>query len=244
MSTINQLKEALELSVVEYKRCKSALSKSVANKSSPRTLKLKIKQLEDSLKDLNACHTSWVSKAKLDADALAAETHSNEWLREIWEEHDTLLDEANNVIENVEESANPSLPTDKQLSLLQKKMVSMRLNIKNELDLLTTNTTIDTLDSSVHSSYSDMLSKLNEKLQSTFGELSSSILTLTNADFETVATDHEDFRQEQQKRVLDLQFKLVKLSKPTVSNTSSSATASGSTRTVEMEKCKAPTFSG
>ena len=61
--------------------------------------------------------------------------HPNKWLEGIWKEIDTLLDEANNVIENVEEAANPSIPADKQLSLWQKKMVSMRLNIKNELDL-------------------------------------------------------------------------------------------------------------
>ena len=86
MSTLNQLKDALDLSVVEYKRSKSALSKSLQNAPTTRSLKLKVKQLEDLLKELNAAHTSWVSKGKFDAPTLAAETYSNEWLEQVWEE--------------------------------------------------------------------------------------------------------------------------------------------------------------
>ena len=84
MSTVNLAKDALEQAYVTLQRNKSSLSKAVVSGGggSSRSLELKIRKLEESLAQLNLCHTAWVIKAKLGDDeaALSAETYSRTWL--------------------------------------------------------------------------------------------------------------------------------------------------------------------
>ena len=95
MSTINHLREILELSIVSYKRNKAAVDKAVNNGSSTRTLRLKMQSLEESVNHLNSSHTSRVIKNKFDEASLSEENYSNQWLENIWNDVDELFDKAN-----------------------------------------------------------------------------------------------------------------------------------------------------
>ena len=120
MSTINQLRDILEFSIVSYKRNKSALQKAVSNESSIRTLKLKIQNLEESVNNLNSSHTSWVIKNKFDEITLAQETYSNQWLENIWNDVEELFDKANDIIEMDEKAEEPkALHPEQNLAVLQ-----------------------------------------------------------------------------------------------------------------------------
>ena len=235
-----QHKEAVEQAVTSYKRKKAALDNCVTKKQNARSLKVKIQLLEDSLKDLNVAHTSWVSKGKFDAATLAAETYSSEWLSKTWDEVDELVDRANVLIEGEELlTAEQPLTKTQKLSLLRKQMETLQRDVTNELDSLSTNTAVEKLNTSTHAVYAGMLSKVQVQLQTTYGELSKSILTLSGADFDEDVKKHEDFRQLEQKRFLDVQVKLAKLAPD-----SSQAKSPPIRAAVQMEKCTAPTFSG
>ena len=132
MSTVNQLKDALDQSVTNFKQKRVALDNCIKKKRNARSLKVKIQSLEDSLKDLNVAHTSWVSKGKFDAATLAAETYSSEWLSQTWDDVDELMDAANELIEG-EEMLNTEQPLSKaqKLSLLRKQMETLQLGITN-----------------------------------------------------------------------------------------------------------------
>ena len=154
-----------------------------------------------------------MSKGKIDATTLAAEAYSREWLAKTWDEVDDLMDQANEIIAKEEEgSAVPTLSNANRLSLLRKQMETLQSNITNELNSLTTNTCVHTkaINSSTHTIYTEMLSNVSKQL-TVFGELSNSILTLSGVDFEKDLVSHEEFRQKEQKRVLDVQVKLAKL---------------------------------
>ena len=123
MSTINQLRDILELSIVSYKRNKSALEKAVSNESSIRTLKLKIQNLEESVNHLNSSHTSWVIKSKFDETTLAQETYSNQWLENIWNDVEELFDKANDITEiDVKANEPKAFPPEQSLVILQSQM--------------------------------------------------------------------------------------------------------------------------
>ena len=86
MSTIKICKDALDQSYTTYKRDLAALTRAVEKSKdsvNTRILTTKLASLEESLSKLNANHTSWVSKAGFEPDALAAEAFSNQWLESI-----------------------------------------------------------------------------------------------------------------------------------------------------------------
>ena len=71
MSTAAKAKEALEISYVEYKRCKARVTKALGSTAhNERALSSKMQQLSDALSKLNVHHTTWVSKANLTDEQL------------------------------------------------------------------------------------------------------------------------------------------------------------------------------
>ena len=257
MAQVKILKDALVQSYTTFKRNKAALSRAVENANtrefaSMRSLKLKINALEESLNIVNASHTSWISKAEFPTEALAAEAYSNEWLEGLWEEVDNLCDKGNEIIHHIETASDPpSLQADQKTFILEEQMKSLQLSICNEIDILTSNTSVENLATPSHAVYTDMTTRVGNQLNGPFRDLSKSILDLSGANLQDVVTNHEQFHQVQHKRLLDVQINLAKLAPSStdlnsvaVPNAVSTGSVSTRTRTVEMEKCKAPTFSG
>ena len=93
-----------------------------------------------------------------------------------------------------------------------------------------------------------MMTSVDNQLQNAYRELSDSILNLSGTNAEEVITKHEHFRQTQHKNLVNVQVNLANLAKddsvnnPTTSHSNTSVRRG--VRDVEMEKCKAPTFSG
>ena len=98
MSQVKLLEDAVENANTAYKRCKSSLSRALPQQQQPdqqqqpqvvcstRSLKVKMKALDDAVSALNTAHTSWVSKAKLSTEELAAHSFSLAWLENEWTE--------------------------------------------------------------------------------------------------------------------------------------------------------------
>ena len=114
MSQVKLLEDAVDNANTAYKRCKSSLSRALPQQQqqdqqqqpqvcSTRSLKVKMKALDDAVSTLNTAHTSWVSKAKLPTEDLAAHSLSLEWLENEWIEVDNLMDRAGDLVHDAEE---------------------------------------------------------------------------------------------------------------------------------------------
>ena len=98
MTTPAKAKEALELSFVEYKRCKSRVQKALDSPApNERTINNKMQQLSDALSQLNIHHTMWVNKAGFTVEQLAAERFSTTWLESEWGDVDDLQDQVDDL---------------------------------------------------------------------------------------------------------------------------------------------------
>ena len=96
MSTTTKAKEALDLTLVEYRRCKSRVSKALVSQSPNEcTISNKIQQLSDALSQLNIHHTNCVTKAGFSEEHLAEEKYSKNWVESEREKVYNLQDQVN-----------------------------------------------------------------------------------------------------------------------------------------------------
>ena len=250
MSIIKSCKDALEQSYTAYKKDLAALRRTVEKSKdnvNSRILTTKLASLEESINRLGASHTSWVSKAGFEPADLAVEAFSNQWLEGIWEEADELCDQAREILHLSEELNKPkTLNLDQQLVIASKQMDSLQANIMDEIEVLLSNTDVEAISSPTHVIYTEMMNNVAVQLDAPYNELSRAILNLSLSDTETVISEHESFRQNQQKRLVVVKVRLAQLAKDASELTPPPASCSRthSTRSVEMEKCKAPTFTG
>ena len=96
MSTTTKAKEALNLTLVEYRRCESRVSKALVSQApNERTISNKMQQFSDAFSQLNIHHTIWVTKAGFLEKQLAEEKYSKNWVASEWEKVDNLQDQVN-----------------------------------------------------------------------------------------------------------------------------------------------------
>ena len=250
MASIKAAKDELERCFTNYQQNKTALERLLNTPNTNRNTRIitrKFTSFQDALSALNDAHTTWVSKAGFNETTLEAETYNAVWRSGIWNDSDDLCDIADDALQLVNPTPDPPVLSNKQqLAILQKKMSTLQLNVASELDALTSHTAVDTLNITSHKLYSDMLSSLSSQLGETYTSLSDSIINLSGADSVTFITQHEEFHHTLHKRLVDVRVNLARLAKdpaeqpPRISTTS----AMMGTRAVEMEKCRAPTFSG
>ena len=250
MSQVKQLKDSLESSFTRYKRHLAALSRTVADQvASTRTLKSKIDAFESALDQLSNAHTSWVSKAELSEENLSAQIFSNQWLEERWTEADGVLDQANAMLQNLEDQDNPPpLQHNQKVIIIEEQMKSLQLSITNRIDSLFS-LTEESITKEAHPTYSTMVADISNVLHTEFRELSTKIIASSGDNLATVVKSLEEFRVSQEKRIVDVQIMLAKTTPKTASQTSNASTDSAQTdkrqgRSVELEKCKLPSFSG
>ena len=96
MSTTTKAKEALNLTLVEYRRCESRVSKALVSQApNERTISNKMQHFSDAFSQLNIHHTIWVTKAGFLEKQLAEEKYSKNWVASEWEKVDNLQDQVN-----------------------------------------------------------------------------------------------------------------------------------------------------
>ena len=243
MSTAVKAKEALDLTIVAYKRCKSRVTKALASTSvNERSIGNKMQQLSDALSQLNIDHTTWVAKAGLSDQALAEEKYSATWLEAEWDEVDDLQDQVDLVIP---QNLPRSLTDAESLALSRSQMIALKSEISTTLTQLLQKTAPSPdgspfkSDSSCVSAYKDILSGIKLDLEEKFSDLSSKILLLDKANTSAFCKEIEQFRCEHQQNITTLQLRLAE-ALVVVKDVPSPK----STKSLEMEKSRAPTFSG
>ena len=231
-------KDVLDQAVTAYKCSKSVIKKTLESTevSNERTLNNKIKSLNDTLSTLNAAHTSWVSKAEFTDDQLQSERYSLEWLENEWIEVGEIQDK---MCEKLSVSAPPVQSNSQKLFICVKQMESLQLDIKKKLDNLHSKTDPSSSISSIQA-YTDLVSNVKDCLTKDFNILAQTIMSLDAAnDVTEKCTQFEEFRQVQQSKIVDIELRLAeKVSSPSTSSTINRM------KGIEMEKSKAPSFSG
>ena len=233
-------KEALDAAVTEYKRC-SVLTKKclAATPLNKRTVNSKWKMLSEAVTNLNKLHTSWVTKAGFSDEQLAAETYSSTWLESEWEAIDDIQNE-------VEEALSEDLPAQRsdaqKLEICMKQMETLKLDIDSKTTNLTKELAEPTINSASLKLINDMLEDVKSILNTDFTGLSKDIMSLDHTNVVNRCQEFEEFRRTQLSKVDTIGFQLAKKT-PTPSPTPSSAPVP-LIKTMEMEKSKAPVFSG
>ena len=249
MSQVKAMKDALDLAYTTVKQNKSSLKKAVEKANiSTRTLQTKLNTFKESIAELNAAHTSWVSKSEFSEEDLAQQTCSNAWLEAIWEEADDLIDKATEILDTAADTfKEPLLQTSQKVLILQDQMEALRVTITNKLNVIEKEVVSVSLSTASHSNCTKLLDDVNTQLYEKFPELSKSIIELSGRDLEKVIEEHRTFHSAEEKRSLDFQVKLSTLTPivPVSSQQMSQTTSTTVSRTrVKMEDSKAPTFNG
>ena len=245
-------REALEQSFTALKYAKLMLIKAIKPDAvhNSRTLAAKLDKLQNALESLNVAHTGWCSKAELTEEDLQKEQFSMAWLETQWEEVGDVIERAEEILHTADMLTEAPIHTnDQKLSILSKQMESLQIQITSEIEGLSAKSIDDVNNSVTLQIYTDMTKNLKLGLESTFDELSQKILSLQNSDiFQKTLDEHADFRQSYGMRLTQIQLQLAEKS---VAHTNSATTSHSLTsadsvypRGIEMEKSRAPIFSG
>ena len=231
---VKTAKEALDQAITTYKFSKSVIKKSVVSNEVPneRTFRNKLKALEDALAALNTAHTSWVSKSGLTDEQLAQERYSETWLQNEWNEVTDIQEQVETKLSSL---AAPAQSDKDKLLICTNQMQSLQLNIERKVDNLHNKT-----DPSSEMTSTEGLSKLLSDVDTClhdFSALADKIHSLDIANIGTNSQQFELFRQAQQKKIADIELRLA-------TKKSASPKPSLPTKGIEMEKSKAPSFSG
>ena len=228
-------KEALDQAVTAYNCCKKIINKSLDSADVPneRTLTNKMKYLSDALSNLNVAHTTWVSKCEFTDDQLAAETYSTTWLETEW---DSVSDIQDKVEQKLTLTLPPTQTNAQKLIILRKQMETLKLDIDTNVSHLLVKTVSEVPSPKV---YKDMLLNVRSSLDNDFKTLAERIMSLETVDLAGTCDEFEKFRQKQQTNLSTIQLQLAENTKSPVLPDTSSAK-----RGIEMEKSRAPTFSG
>ena len=244
MSQLKAAKDELLHAITAYNCAKSGLSTAVEQKSE-RALSVKLSKLEEALSRLNAAHTTWVAKSEFAPDALAAETHSPKWLKGVWTAHSILCDSAEEIISNISVASTPPTHNNNQkLSIYTKQMEALQHEISEKIDNLTEKCK-SSVSASSHKVYVDIMDSVISSLGARYEQLSQNILLLDSANLDIILKQHTEFQQQYNTKLLDLQIVLAeKAPGSAVVGSAVIGSAVDGSSAIQMEKSKAPTFSG
>ena len=238
MSSAKASKDALDLAFKTFKCAEAVLQKvlEVPN-ANPRHMKSRMAKFEEALESLNTCHTAWVLKADLTDDLLEQEEYSRDWLATIWMKASDLQNTYD--LKNDVEESNPPVQNNKQkLLICTKQMGTLKHDLSTKISNLLSKLSAESPGSC--DVYTVMLSNVKDNLNGQFADLMQQILSLDTKNFDDNLNTLETFRKDALSNVTKIELLLADKS-PSHSAPRSSATGS---RGVEMEKCRAPTFSG
>ena len=238
MSTTKAAREALEQAVTTFKFCKTALTNAVdtAALTSERTLNSKMQRLDNALVEVNAAHTAWVLKEQPSDEDLQADKYSTAWLESVWKDYDSLQDKFDVKLTSVTAGSGPPVQSnDSKLNIFVKQMDTLKSEIKTKTDTLSSKLS-GPITAASYKVYVEMLSSIKDHLSNQFVELTNSIISLDAAQIDEL----EEFRKGHLSSIVNIELTLAEKNP----SSTSPPLPTVNTRGVEMEKIKAPTFSG
>ena len=242
MSAAKAALDALENAGTVFKQRKTLLHKALnTDPKSERSLTIKMNSLTDALTAVNQCHTSWVSKSGLSETELVNEKYNSEWLENVWTDADILQE----LYDSFMEQLHPAVTAgDQQLAALQGQFESLKLDVSSRFDTLLTKTSSanQILNSTALKVYEGLYTEVHQLFSVELPSLSNKISSLDPQNATTFNQNFEQFKRSHQVAAITIQTQLADQL-----NTSPVAPPTPlvhQTKGIEMEKSKAPTFSG
>ena len=236
-------KDALDNGVTDFERCKTRIKNALAvTPPNTRTVRSKMKLLTESLSNLNILHTAWVGKSGLSDEQLAEDRYSTTWLKAEWAEVDLIEDQVEELLIPLETRTD-----NESLSILHNQMETLQHDISTKTRSLLektapptdTSETKPNISATSHKIYDDMISSVQTSLSGEFDNIAEKIMSLDKQNVVTLCKDFEQFRRNQHSNIVTVQLRLADIiSQPADSQRSKSV------KSMEMEKSKAPVFSG
>ena len=236
-------KDALDLAVTHYKYCNKLVLKSLQSLSpNERSLNNKMNALSEALSKLNIAHTSWVSKAAVTDDQLTSDDtiYTSQWLEACWDEVDDLQVRVDAILQP---PAPVKLSNQQQLEIYSQQLDSLQQSITSKLDKLLEKTdpssaSLASFGPSSHQIFVGLLNDVQNQLSSELSTLADNILALDRTEVVKRCATIEEFRRSKQEDIVTIQLRLADISSVPP------AIPSISVKNIEMEKSKAPSFSG
>ena len=238
--------EQLEVAYTDYKQKKTLLDKALkASTRNDRTIRNKMSSLSAAVAEINKCHTLWVSKANISDELLASvnQKFNSDWLESLWEENDLFQQQGEEAVEEMK----PVATEDHQVYFLSERLDSMKFDTSARVDSLlqATAPSKKLLNSASLKAHEELLKGVQlmfaSDLETTFNELRNK----DSSNLKDHCSKFELFRRDIQPKILAIELQLADqqtAQQPT--KPSPLASAYIPQRGIEMEKSRAPTFSG
>ena len=235
-----QAKAALESAVREYNRdtvlTNRCLSTTPVNH---RALNSKMKALSEVLTNLNTLLNTWITKSGLDDTQLAQEKYSRAWLEAEWGNVDDIQT-------RVEDILAVDLPAEQsnaqKLEICTNQMNYLKIDIETKIKNLLTKSSAPTINAASLKLCGDMLDNVSKSLSTELTGLSNDIMSLDHANVVAHCQQLEEYHRVQLNQIDTIRFQLAE--KTPSESCTTSTTTSATLKSVEMQKSKAPTFSG
>ena len=245
MSQTKAALEALDLAHMEYKQHVKLLQKALsATVKNERSITNKMSTLSNALREINASYTAWSSKSGLSDEDLASSTekYNTKWLEDIWEEVDDFQDQVDQYLES--EHPTPVLPTDHQLETTKGQFESLSLDINSRIEVLLSKTlpTTQTLNTASLDVYDGLFTEMHRLFTTDLQLLMDKLCDLDPTHAVEHSKQLEQYKRSHHSNIMKIRTQLADQRNTTT--TSTSAPTRSQTKSIEMEKSKAPSFSG
>ena len=238
--------EQLEVACTEYKQKKSLLDKALkAPNRNERNIKNKMVALTAAVAEINKCHTLWVSKANISDEQLAAQNQkfNSDWLESVWDENDAYQQKGEEAMEDML----PAATEDHQVFILTERLESIKLDVSTRVESLLNATAPSKklVSSATLKAHEELLTTVQSTFASDLDTAFNELKTKDCANLKDHCTSFEAFRRDVQAKFLSIQLQLA--NQQAVQHPTTSPSASDhhtQQRGIEMEKSKAPSFSG
>ena len=238
--------EQLEIAYTDYKQKRSLLDRALkATSRNERNIQNKMTSLTVAVDELNKCHTLWVSKGNISDEQLASpnQKFNSNWLESAWEENDSYQQMGEQAMEDMM----PAATEDHQIFILSERLNSIKLDISTRVDSLlhATAPSKTLINHATMKAHEELLkgvqSTFSSDLDTVFNELKEKDCT----NLKDHCTSLESFRRDIQSKILSVQLQLADQESSQQPSTTSLPVATRThQRGIEMEKSRAPTFSG
>ena len=243
MSQVKAALESLELAHTGYKQHKLLLEKALnATNKNERAIKNKMQSLSNALREVNASYTCWASRSGLSDEALSSPTekYNTGWLENLWGEVDSLQDQVDEYLETEHPVQMP--PANHQMQSAKGQFESLKMDISSRIQTLLSKTspTEQILNAATVTVYEGILSETCKLLTVNLPMLVDKISDLDPANVIAYHEELEHFKREHQTHIITIRTYLADQL-----NVNSAVPSTPSlSKSIEMEKSKAPSFSG
>ena len=200
-----------------------------------------MQELQAALSNLNVHHTTWVTKAALTDEQLANEVMSSAWLEKQWDDVDDFQDHVDELMQ-VNQPRTELTPAE-SIAITRSQIATVKLDISTRITQLLQKTVPDAIakmSTNSVATYNQILDKVKSDLDGSFRDLSNKLILLDKVNCTVLCQEFEQFRVDQLSNITTLDLRLAEAGNETVEV----GTSVNHRQRIEMEKSKAPTFSG